>query len=698
MATIFPTQPVGSIPTTVLKVFNYLKGLPDEYLVWHHLAPWQVDMPDFLVISPDQRAVVIKVSNATPDQMQSRLQMVLIGKNKENIGEQETGVLLDFQKELEQRVSGSSVSAANNRHYLRGIVLCPNLAAKNIARIPESQKHKDHHWIGKEYLDAASFDLWKQIYPPEALDEISRQHIRELFTPEVVVPCQITVRRPRERNLEAGLKDFILDYDQEMVLKTDLELPTEAENIVRDFQISLVNGVAGSGKTLLLLYRLRLLRELYPTKTFLVLTHNRALIRDMQDKFCKLLADLPTNITWLTFYSFLSRNWPGGQWRKPLSQRERAEFIRRVWLEFFSGTNITDGMLRSEIDWIHDQLDHSRNAYMTAQRRGRGFRLSQQQRERMYKAYERYKSHLRAQNRTDWGEIPHLFWEMKKKGQIRLPEYDILLVDEAQFFAPLWFEILRNLVKPQVGHIFLVADPTQGFLNRGISWKSMGMEVRGHSYHLKRSYRTTQEILTLATVFYRHRIPTDDTDEEILEPEFLDMPSGIVPQLLQLSSPQDEIARVVNEVELFLKQGIPRNHILILHANWQGMEGLIQAINRRLGWGAAHDPKDIDPGDYIRVTTLNRGTGLESPIVFFVGMHQLIEEEQSLRISDEEREQLIIDNTRRIYMAITRAGQRLILTYVGDLPEDIRWLFKGDVDIIQAARSIALIPVPRGRP
>jgi hypothetical protein len=676
MATIFPSQPVGSIPTTVLKVFNYLKGLPDEYLVWHHLAPWQVDMPDFLVISPDQRAVVIKVSNATPDQLQSRLQMVLIGKNKENIGVHETKVLLDFQKELEQRVSGSSDAATNNRHCLRGVVLCPNLADKNIARIPEAQKHKDHHWIGREYLEGDSLELWKQLFPPETLDDVSRQHIRELFTPEVVVPCQITVRRPKERNLEAGLKDFILDYDQEMVLKSDLELPTEAEKLARDFQISLVNGVAGSGKTLLLLYRLRLLCELYPSKTFLVLTHNRALIRDMQDKFCKLHADLPTNIKWLTFYSFLSRNWPGGQWRKPLAQWEREEYIRRVWLEFFSGTNITKGMLRSEIDWIQNQIDNSCNGYLAALRRGRGFRLSQQQRERMYKAYERYKSHLRAQKRTDWGEIPHLFLEMKNKGHIILPEYDVLLVDEAQFFAPLWFEILRNLVKPQVGHIFLVADPTQGFLNRGISWKSMGMEVRGHSYHLKRSYRTTQEILTLATVFYRQRIPTDDADEEILEPEFLEMPSGVVPQLLPLSSSQDEIARVVNEVAYFLKQGIPRSHILILHANWKGMEGLIQAINRKLGWGAARDPKDIDPGDYIRVTTLNRGTGLESPIVIFVGMHQLIEEEKSLRISDEERELLIVENTRRIYMAITRAGQRLILTYVGNLPEDIKWLFK----------------------
>jgi ATP-dependent exoDNAse (exonuclease V) beta subunit len=50
----------------------------------------------------------------------------------------------------------------------------------------------------------------------------------------------------------------------------------------------------------------------------------------------------------------------------------------------------------------------------------------------------------------------------------------------------------------------------------------------------------------------------------------------------------------------------------------------------------------------------------------------LFEEEQSLRLSDEEREGLIRDNTRKLYMAVTRAGQRLVLTYSGELPQVLR--------------------------
>ncbi|HEY6019819.1 MAG TPA: hypothetical protein VIY48_07910, partial [Candidatus Paceibacterota bacterium] len=90
------------------------------------------------------------------------------------------------------------------------------------------------------------------------------------------------------------------------------------------------------------------------------------------------------------------------------------------------------------------------------------------------------------------------------------------------------------------------------------------------------------------------------------------------------------------------------------------------------GKNAALDPKDNYPGDYARVTTINAGAGLESPIVFLVGLGLLFEEEQSLRLSDEEREGLIRDNTRKLYMAATRAGQRLVLTYSGELPKVLR--------------------------
>ena len=130
-----------------------------------------------------------------------------------------------------------------------------------------------------------------------------------------------------------------------------------------------------------------------------------------------------------------------------------------------------------------------------------------------------------------------------------LPRYDIILVDEAQFFAPLWFEIIKRILTPATGHLFLVADASQGFLKRGQSWLSSGLNVRGRVHRLRKSYRTTREILDFATLLYRTRLPEDD--EDIVAPDLTQMPNGVLPIVIPLTSPQDEATRVINEIRLF---------------------------------------------------------------------------------------------------------------------------------------------------
>jgi superfamily I DNA/RNA helicase len=493
----------------------------------------------------------------------------------------------------------------------------------------------------------------------------------------VVVPAALTVRKPKQSNLAAGLTEYLLDYDQEAVLKNDLDLPVEVVEITSDFRLNILNGVAGSGKTLVLLYRLRLLQALFPNKNYLVLTLNRPLIRDLQARFYHLHGSLPENIEWSTFAGWCHRHWPASPgWIEPLGQQRRADLVRLAHQYELEASSISTGMLSSEIDWIKDRLIESEEVYLTAERRGRGFRLNQEQRSQVYRAYQFYQSRLERNSQLDWGDVPRRMWQFFEDGRVLPPQYDVVLMDEAQFFAPLWFEIVRRLVRPTSGHLFLAADPTQGFLRRGSSWKALaGLDVRGHTHNLRRSYRTTREILDFATLFYRQRVQ-DDADEEVLVPNLAAMPNGVLPILIPLPSPQDEIARVANEITALVSQGQPMKDILVLHANWQGVNVMLLALEGRLGKGKAFDPKDQFPGNYVRVTTINAGTGLESPIVFLVGLRELFEAEQSIRISDDEREGLILENTRKIYMAITRAGQRLVLTYVGNLPAELKGLYK----------------------
>jgi ATP-dependent exoDNAse (exonuclease V) beta subunit len=74
---------------------------------------------------------------------------------------------------------------------------------------------------------------------------------------------------------------------------------------------------------------------------------------------------------------------------------------------------------------------------------------------------------------------------------------------------------------------------------------------------------------------------------------------------------------------------------------------------------------------------------LEGPIVIVAGIHEMFEKEGSLRLSEGERTDLVRENTRKLYMAFTRAGQRLILTYVGDLPVTLKELAQRGLIVVE---------------
>jgi superfamily I DNA/RNA helicase len=505
---------------------------------------------------------------------------------------------------------------------------------------------------------------------PLSTEEVAR--LREVFTPEVVIPVAFTVRKPTARNTAAQSTLQLMDYDQEKVLKSDLELTAEGRATAGDFGLRLVNGVAGSGKSLIIVYRAMLLRQLYPDKHILGLTHNRPLTHDLEARYRALSPDTGP-VEWKNFNQWCKMLWPQKEtWRDPVAQSTRERIAGRVWQEKLADTAISERMLLEEIDWIKDRLIFSAADYLQAERVGRGFALNETQRQGVYEAFRAFQTELKSRDRVDWGDVPRMVWRLVQDGRIRLPQYDVVLVDEAQFFAPIWFELIKRAVRPGTGHLFLVADPTQGFLRRRQSWLASGLDVRGRVHLLRRSYRTTREIMDFATLLYRARLTEDD--EDIVPPDLLDMPHGTIPTIIALTSEQDEITRVANEVEQLVGQGIPRRHILVIHTDWRGVDRLLERLGKRLGQGAAVDAKRADPGDAIRVCTLNAVTGLESPIVFLAGVRALFEQEQSVRLSDGERADLVRDNTRKLYMAITRAGQQLMLTYVGELPEPLRQL------------------------
>lgn len=671
MARVFPDHPSGNILPEVARTFRALKALPEDWHVWLHLASWEPEAPDFLVLAPDQRAMLFKISRTTPRQAQQAPQMQLL------VFEQETCVPGAAEELGLDAFLGQVTRAGVPRSRVGGGVVFPNLTAENLQVIELSGTQPQFSWLDKAWVKGKGAPDWEALFPPQPLDAEMLARLRAQFAPEIVVPKTFLPRvKTRTRGLDAGLTPYLLDYDQEALLKTDLDLKVEGENLARDMRVQVVNGVAGSGKTLVLLYRLRLLHERFPKKDYLVLTHNRPLIRDIQTRYQTLSGADSDRIRWYTFMGWCRRHWPADRPFNPLSMDQRRHLLRDVWSETLSGTSISPMMFSSELEWLKDMgMIHSREGYLEARRRGRGFRLTEQQRGRLFTAMQTYQQRLLARDAMDWWDVPRRYWRWLDEGQVHPPRYDVILVDEAQFFAPIWFNIVRQLILPEHGYLFLAADPTQGFLRRGESWKAIaGVDARGRSQYLRRSYRTTRAILSLALAFYRQRLPEDDVG--LLGADLSTMQPGRPSFLLNFDAPQDERTRIVREIVRAVDQGVFKRHILVLQSTAKGAQVMIALLNQHLGEGAARDPKDESPGEFIRVTTLNAGTGLEASLVFLGGIHELFEMEGALGLSDEERAALIQVHTRKLYMAFTRAGQRLVLTYVGQLPPALQALLK----------------------
>ncbi|MCX7976821.1 MAG: hypothetical protein N2646_07075, partial [Bellilinea sp.] len=368
MAPILPQTPPSLLPAETLTVFRSLKSLPDSYFIWHHLAPWQPDAPDFLMITRQAQALLIKVSSAKRDQMSVAAQLRLIEDHSPPPGIVEETVLINFRRSLNLAEDAP----------LGLLVIFPNISQTQLNSSRPASSAAEIKWAGREILQAEGEAIWRQFFPERSLSFAQIQTLRERFTPEIVVPPELTVRQQDPHRLEAGLTSFLLDYNQESVLKSGLELPEANEALTRDFRVNIINGVAGSGKTLILLYRLRLLYHLYPNRQFLVLTHNRPLNHDLQNRFYRLEGKQPETIEWATFTHWCYQLWKNSQvpWTDPLSYHKRTHLLEQIWWERLASSSIPLQLFISEVDWIKDQLPMSLDDYLRADRRGRGFALN----------------------------------------------------------------------------------------------------------------------------------------------------------------------------------------------------------------------------------------------------------------------------------------------------------------------------------
>ena len=245
--------------------------------------------------------------------------------------------------------------------------------------------------------------------------------------------------------------------------------------------------------------------------------------------------------------------------------------------------------------------------------------------------------------------------------------YDHVVVDEAQDFGPAELKLLRALTPAGDNDLFLCGDVGQRIYFPGFSWLSLGIDTRGRSSRLKLNYRTTEPIRRFADRLLPGTIT--GSDGELEARDSISLLNGPDPEVRVCHSARDESKALGEWIKFLLDDGYKPNDIAIFaRTDALGSERAYPALTS-LGLGA-HKLSDDEPptGDAVFLGTMHRAKGLEFRAVAVMAAGDVAIPLRSVLDSLEDhgdRQEFIDQERRLLYVACTRARERLFLSCTG---------------------------------
>lgn len=472
---------------------------------------------------------------------------------------------------------------------------------------------------------------------------------QEAITKEALVPQRI---EPEIQKIEAETQGtqqgFLFENSypdaetrNEFIAK---EVPNEVIDLREKLHVRLVRGFAGTGKTDVLILRAQYLAKQYPDLKILVTTFNDPLYKERLKPELRHLKD---RIDVIKFDSMCSQIFKKrhNTWQKPQNTIGLIRWISdrhpeiKWWGEEF---------LESEFIWMKEANRTNIEDYINKPREGRGGKagktLSTNQKYQIFDLFNKYESELKERGSFDWADLHDKTLKYLYEGIIPDKKYNVILIDEAQHFAPSWIKIIKYFLEPE-GVLFLCDDPSQS-IYRFFSWRQKGIEVIGKTRWLRVPYRNTRQIFEAAFSL----IAEDDLARNLLaEDKNLATPdlnnpnlrNGTKPVVKQTASIHTEREYIENEIKSLMTSGLLPKNICILH-------------NKKYVLDTYQELKKAG----IRVENPISQTGMEYSAVFIPQTQRLFERNVQTSWEEDQSHQRL-----NMYMLMTRARSHLYLTF-----------------------------------
>lgn len=464
--------------------------------------------------------------------------------------------------------------------------------------------------------------------------------------------------------------------------------PEQKKLAIRDFQGSArLRGVSGSGKTSVLVHRARYLAKKYHQPILLVtLTEStRKLLEHLADDLCGVERALILTITMNQLCKqVISEVDPEFLFDNTLIlSQQRDQLLDEVFEGLkkqgqFEQSHLNQLPEKSQYDFFCDEIRYVRgrlrpsemDLYLNPQsflRRGRGTAFNEGTRKVWLRAIRDFQARMEANHWYDHEGLTARSLDSLDQSAERFNTPRCILCDEVQDLSQLEVALLAKLKTPLGNErlssaengLFLAGDGAQTIYKKGFTLSSLGIDVRGRSFCLKKNYRNTFEILNAAFKLVARYEFADVDEDNIAKPPVPDFPNrhGMKPLILRCPNLNSEAQWVAGEVKRLLDSGTRAGQICVVGPNAR-IRGEIERYLDQLG--IEHDTLKEDAyydSPLVKVSTIESSKGHEFEAVFITGLLEGYLPTTGVSESEIPRE------AARLYVAMTRARDLLTLSY-----------------------------------
>ena len=267
-----------------------------------------------------------------------------------------------------------------------------------------------------------------------------------------------------------------------------------------------------------------------------------------------------------------------------------------------------------------------------------------------------------------------------ERSQIPGGQYQAVMIDEGHDFAPEWLKLVTQMVDPTTNSLLVLYDDAQSIYERGrkknFSFKSVGIQAQGRTTILKINYRNTRQILQTANAIAGDLLTAEDRDDDgipLVKPVSCGR-DGPEPIVIHLPTLPEQAANIAELLQGAHADGFAWGDMAVLCRDAKARDLCASTLAKR----AVPVQNRLGPGDYdplansVKVMTMKVSKGLEFPVVAIPGVERLehmgaeaTEPGEGAQELSEAEAQARRDAVRVLYMAATRATQRLVVAAVG---------------------------------